>query len=219
MSSNTTVLMASLLPVRTDLHLARKVWHMGMGLFAAGVFQTGISRETAVAILGSVFVVFYILEQFRLRVPELNAFTIRIAKPLMRSSEVNRVSGLPYYALGLAVAIALFPRPIGLLAILYLACGDPIASLIGIRYGDRSIRFANGKSLIGTAAGMLVCAAVTFVFLLQFPISLPTLLALTTIGGIAGGGAELLPVEMDDNFTIPVVSGFIMWLAFILFSV
>jgi len=35
------------------------------------------------------------------------------------------------------------------------------------------------------------------------------------LGGFAGAVSELLPLELDDNFTIPVVSGFILWLGFI----
>jgi dolichol kinase len=40
-------------------------------------------------------------------------------------------------------------------------------------------------------------------------------LILSLVGGIAGGTAELLPLEVDDNFSIPVVSGFVLWLTFI----
>jgi len=45
------------------------------------------------------------------------------------------------------------------------------------------------------------------------------LIALTVMGGLAGGGAELLPLEVDDNFSIPIVSGFVLWLAFILLGI
>ena len=35
------------------------------------------------------------------------------------------------------------------------------------------------------------------------------------MGGLSGGLAELIPFDMDDNFVIPVVSGFMLWLGMI----
>jgi dolichol kinase len=137
----------------------------------------------------------------------------------MRSCEVDRFSGVPYYLSAAILAIGIFPQPIAVLSILYLACGDPIASLFGILYGKKSIRFANGKSCVGTIAGISTCAVTTFIFLNGLHLSGGTLLGLTLIGGLAGGTAELLPFEVDDNFVIPIVSGFILWLAFILLGI
>jgi dolichol kinase len=39
---------------------------------------------------------------------------------------------------------------------------------------------------------------------------------MTLLGGFAGAVAEALPLDIDDNFSIPVVSGFIMWAGFLL---
>jgi dolichol kinase len=67
-------------------------------------------------------------------------------------------------------------------------------------------------------AGVITCAIIAFLFLSSLAVPTGTLLALTVIGGIAGGTVELLPLEVDDNFTIPVVSGFVMWLGFLAFG-
>lgn len=205
-----------ILHVRSDLHLARKVWHMGMGMLIAFIYLAGLPTTPSVLILMTCFAVTLGVETARLRNPSFNKKMIRLFSPVMRSCEVNRITGIPYYLAASTVAIAVFPKPVAVLSILYLACGDPMASLAGILYGDRSIRFANGKSLIGTIAGILTCALVTFVFLSTMAVPAGSLLALTLLGGLAGGTAELLPVDADDNFTIPVISGFVMWLGFIL---
>jgi dolichol kinase len=71
--------------------------------------------------------------------------------------------------------------------------------------------------LIGTAAGVGACALVTLIFLKVYPVPVSdgAWLALSVVGGLAGGLAELAPFDMDDNFTIPMISGFVMWLGFI----
>jgi len=201
---------------RSDLHLIRKLWHMSMGLVIVTLYSSGVSQSSGVFILGSVFLVFYFFENLRLRVPALNSLAIKLFKPLMRENEVHQVSGLPLYALGSMVAILIFPKPVAILSILYLALGDPMASLFGILYGNKSIRFANGKTLVGTMAGVVVCTLVSFVFLSSL-IENPLHLGLVSlVGGLMGGTAEMLPLDVDDNFSIPVVSGFAMWLIFIL---
>ncbi len=203
----------------------RKAWHLLMGLFIVGVYMAGLSRSQGVLVLGVFLVLFLGMETIRLRVPSINDAVVRFWGPLMRSCEVNRYSGTPYYIASALIAVGIFPKPIAALSIAFLAVGDPIASLFGILYGDRSIRFSNGKSLIGTLAGMIACAGVAFVFLnfmnqTQFlELKFEHLLILSGIGGVAGGGAELLPMEVDDNFAIPVVSGFVLWLAFIVMGI
>jgi dolichol kinase len=209
------------LRVRSDLHLMRKLWHMLMGLFMVGIYMAGLTRSEGVLILGFFLAMCLAGETARLRIPAMNELVIRFWGPLMRSCEVDRYSGTPYYIASSLIAVGIFPKPIAALSIAFLAVGDPIASLFGILYGDRSVRFSNGKSLIGTAAGMIAFSGVAFLFLqfmnsTQFmELKFEHLLILSAIGGIAGGGAELLPMEVDDNFAIPVVSGFMLWLAFI----
>lgn len=208
------------LALRSDLHLARKAWHLIMGLTIVAVYLiSGMSRTTGVLILGSVLGLDLIMELTRLRVPAVNQMIMKRWGLIMRSHEANCLSTIPYYLSAAILAIAIFPKPIAALSLLYLACGDPIASLFGILYGDKSVRFKSGKSLIGTLAGVGMCAVVTFLFLSALGMSADLVLLLTFIGGIAGGTAELVPLEVDDNFSIPIVSGFILWLAFILIGI
>jgi diacylglycerol kinase (CTP) len=209
------------LHMRNDLHLARKLWHFGMGMFMVGIFVfSGISNSTAVMILGSALGIALLIETARLKVPALNDQVVKLWGPFMRSCEVNKMSGVPFYILATLLAFGIFPKPVGVLSVLYLAIGDPTASLVGILYGKDSKRLAQGKSLVGTLAGVVTCALVTLVFLKTYPVPVSDTawLTLSVVGGLAGGLAELAPFDMDDNFTIPMISGFVMWLGFIVFG-
>lgn len=207
------------LHLRSDLHLLRKVWHMTMGMTVALIYYSGMSRSSAVVILGAILGTDLLLESLRLRIPSVNDKILRLWGPIMRNCEVNRMSGVPHYLASAILAIGIFPKPVAILSILYLACGDPIASLFGVLYGKHGIRMSSGKSLIGTTAGVLTCMLVTIIFLKSLGLSNDVIWTLSLVGGLAGGTAELLPLEMDDNFTIPVVSGFALWLAFIVLGV
>lgn len=207
------------LHARNDLHLMRKAWHMTMGMTIAYLYLAGMSRGSAVVILACILGWDLAMETARLRVPAFNEKIMRIVGPLMRSCEVDRISGIPHYLASCILAIGLFPRPVAILSILFLAVGDPIASLMGIRFGHHGPRFKSGKSLIGTASGVATCMILAFVFMRSMQVPTAPAAAVAMVGGLAGGTAELLPVDLDDNFTIPVVSGFALWLSFMIFGV
>jgi diacylglycerol kinase (CTP) len=204
---------------RQELHIARKLWHFFLGLTIVLVYTlTGMSRTDGILILGSVLGLDIFVEMARLRMPSFNEQVLKVMGPFMRSCEVNRLSGVPFYLAAAVIALAIFPKTVAILSLLFLAFGDPLASTFGILYGDRGPRFSNGKSLIGTLAGITACMLVSLVVLSSLNLAPLELLSLTLIGGIAGGTAEMLPLEVDDNFAIPIVSGFVLWLAFILFG-
>ncbi len=207
------------LPYRSDLHLMRKIWHMVMGLVIVWVYMSGISRTNGVLILGSVLGFDLILEALRLRNPAINEKMIRFWGGILRAEEMHRLSTIPQYVSASMIAVGLFPKPVAILSILYLACGDPMASFFGILYGHKGRRFANGKSLVGTLAGVTVCTLVTVIYLKSISFSDESVLFLSILGGLAGGMAEMLPFDIDDNFIIPVVSGFALWLGFLILGI
>jgi diacylglycerol kinase (CTP) len=192
---------------------------MVMGLLIVGLYLTVVSQSLAILLLGSALGIILIAETIRLRIPSVNERLVRAMGAIIRSSEVNRMSGIPFYVGASLLSIAIFPKTIAALSILFLACGDPIASVFGILYGKYSVRFANGKSLIGTLAGVLTCIMVSLVFLKASGLEDAQVLILSLIGGVAGGAAEMLPIEVDDNFSIPVVSGFALWLGYIFLGI
>ena len=206
---------AQALPMRNDLHLMRKIWHMVMGLTIVTLYVAGFPKPLALLILGSLLVFSVLMELARLKNPVMNERCVRFFGYLMRTNEVNEISGMPYYIASAFFAIAVFPIHVAMLSLLYLALGDPIASFFGILYRGRSISLRQGKSFHGTVAGFLACAAATWIYLGAVGMGGLNHIRLTLLGGFAGAIAELLPLEIDDNFTIPVVSGLIMWLGFV----
>jgi dolichol kinase len=198
---------------RSDLHLARKCFHMSgaMGILVPYLFFD-YSREMMSAILGTLLAIIMSIEYARARWEWVNGVAVRCMGPIMRDTEVNQLSGIPFYMASCLFAFLIFPEHITVLSILYLAFGDPSSSFFGVLYG-RSKIFPN-KSLQGTLGGFFVCAVATFAYLLWQGMNPELILVLSLLGGFAGAVAELLPLNVDDNFAIPVVSGALMVVAF-----
>jgi diacylglycerol kinase (CTP) len=192
---------------RSDLHLLRKIWHMGVGSLCLFVYYQ--SGQTAMswgwAILG-VAVTGFTIDIVRARWSAFNELVLSLMGPFMRASEKDGFTGMPFYALGVSLALLLFPEKIALLATMFLVYSDPICSFFGIIYGKDKIM--PNKSLQGAMAGFFTCYLITLFYGLHYQASGIHLLIFAVAGGIVGSIAEMLSAfNIDDNLTIPVVSG------------
>ncbi|AUN97047.1 hypothetical protein DOM21_16465 [Bacteriovorax stolpii] len=199
------------LRLRTDLHLTRKIWHISTGLAGLVAYKkSGISVDNVAYILLAFAVAAFLFEFLRLRNPKVNQVAMLLMKPVMRESERNSVSGLPFYALGVSLALFFFPERIAILAILFLIFADPIASFFGILYGRDKI--LPNKSLQGTIAAFSVCYLATIVYGLIYVGPSTHLLVFAILAGIIGAISEMCSQFVDDNLCIPVVSGLGLYL-------
>lgn len=197
---------------RSDIHLARKIWHM-VGVSLIALIYTQVSESTAIILLGLAWVLLVPFDFFRQKYPSLNDLAISVFRPIMRQSEVHRFAGTSYLITGLLIVAMFFPRPVALLTMLFLAFADPIASYFGIRYGKDKI--FGEKSLQGSMAAFFVCAFLTFGYLAIHGMMTDRLLMVSLLGGLIGAFSELIPIwKLDDNLTLPVLSATALWLVF-----
>lgn len=192
---------------RNDLHVIRKLWHMGTGLTGLLVYfwlQIG-QRPMAISLLVLAAVAFSV-EFARLHVKAVNQHVMKLMGPFMRESERNSLSGFPFYALGVGLSLYFFEEKIAILAILFLVFSDPISSFFGVLLGREKI--LPNKSLQGSLAGFITCYLVTLFYLNAYGENSVQALAFALFAGLIGSVSELLSIFIDDNLTIPVFSGF-----------
>ena len=192
---------------RSDLHILRKIWHMGIGSTCLFIYyQSGQSAMSWGWVIFGVAMAGFTLDIVRARWTALNELILTLMGPFMRNSERTGFTGLPFYALGVSLALLLFPEKIALLATMFLVYSDPICSFFGIIYGKDKIM--PNKSLQGAMAGFFTCYLITLFYGLYYQASGINLLIFAVAGGIVGAVAEMLSAfNIDDNLTIPVVSG------------
>lgn len=194
------------LRMRNDVHIVRKLWHMGTGLIGLAFYvSSGLEQKTmAFALIGLALAAFMV-EILRMRIEAVNNVVLKVMGPFMRESERNSVSGFPFYALGVGISLALFNEKIAILSTMFLVFGDPISSYFGITFGKEKI--LPNKSLQGAMAGFITCYLITF-FFTYFFVGLSTSVVLFAIlGGLLGMIGELASIVADDNLTIPIISG------------
>ncbi len=192
---------------RSDLHLLRKIWHITTG--SIGIFIFTISSESqrtwafvtlAIAILG------FLVDFIRNKVPAVNEIVIKVMGPLMRRSEREGVTGLPFYALGISLALFFFSRDIAIVSSMFLVFSDPLSSFFGVLYGKDKI--LPNKSLQGAVAGFFTCYLITLFYAMNTTTTGTHLLVFSIVAGVIGAASELVSAfNIDDNLTIPVLSG------------
>jgi diacylglycerol kinase (CTP) len=191
---------------RSDLHLLRKLWHMGVGLIGVAFYLiSGISADKLAIALLALAAIAIVIDILRINNQQVQRASLLIMAPFMRKSELRSITGLPFYAVGVALSLILFSEKIAMLSILFLIFADPISSYVGIRFGKD--KFLPNKSIQGSLAGFFVCAIITLIYILIIGNVGPYLILFALLAGLVGSISEMMSFLIDDNLTIPVISG------------
>lgn len=192
---------------RSDLHILRKLWHITTGSIGIFIFLNSNQSQTFWATLVlCISVVGFTVDFIRNRAPLFNRIIIKLMGPLMRRSERDGMSGLPFYALGISLSLFFYSRDIAIISTMFLVFSDPLSSFFGVLYGKDKI--LPNKSLQGAVAGFFTCYLITLFYTMNTSQLGTHLLVFSIISGIIGASSELISAfNIDDNLTIPVVSG------------
>lgn len=206
----------------------RKVFHSSIGFLTLWLYTQGVVLTQVNPVLITLFVVITATDFMRFRNAALNKLYCQILGPLMREKEVNTYNGVIWYLLGLVIVFSAFSKDIALLAVLLLSWADTAASTFGRAFGHLTPKFGR-KSLAGSMASFttgVISAVLLYKHFIpayshlnqpgdimwtpqtsniQFPL-------LVLLSGLVGAVSEAIDVfDIDDNFTIPVLSACFMW--------
>lgn len=187
----------------------------------AGVGASLSSKREMITAAMALTLLWVSADLIRLQISSLNETGLKCFAALVREGEEKRLSGISYYLIGATVAVIVFPRDIALLAILFLGFGDPVAALVGLKFGRHP-----SASPLKTWEGTFGCFVACFLITLAASFLLPTFeslrladrVLLALIGGVSATVGELLPLQTDDNLSMPIISGALFWLVASLFN-
>ncbi len=180
----------------------RRVFHLTAGsLIAVGVLVS--PQELAQWALIAATLLMVAFEAARAAPPGAHD-TLARRLPLFKATEREQITGATFMTLAATLLVFVFDRATSALALLFLAVGDPCAALIGVR--DRRLRVF-GKSLIGAAAFAVAAMTAGALASLHPDAALTWRMA---AGAAVAALAELAPLPVDDNVSVPVASAGVM---------
>ena len=154
------------------------------------------------------------IDIIRLKKLPLHGFLNQLLGPILREHESADFAGASYILSASVFTILLFDKRVAVAAISFIILGDIAAALIGRKFGKTKIKWSlannrinwnNRKSLEGSLSCLIMCLLVAMVV----P-HLPLWVGIT--GALIATVVEGISLPIDDNFSVPLVSGLVMHL-------
>lgn len=210
--------------------IPRKVFHSSIGVLTLWLYTKGTTIPQLFVPLFTCFSGVLINDLVRLNNPEINKFVTSQMWFIIRESEKNSYNGTLFYLAGVLIVLYLYPKDISVLSILLLSWADTAASTVGRKYGKYTPKLGERKSLAGAlgsfAIGVFSAYLLYGYFIPGYDVNNPGDIYWTPelsklnfhvysiLVGFIASVSELVDLwGLDDNFTIPVLSGtLVYWL-------
>jgi dolichol kinase len=175
-----------------------------------------IPKSVALTILIPLTLLFLLSDLARMTIPAARGIYHRFFGFLLRSHELStsrfHLTGATYVLISATVGVWVFPKVVFVSAFAILIVSDSVAALIGRRFGRHPFF---RKSLEG--AGAFFVSAVVVILISPKVQFLPAEYAI----GFAGAGVGTLveswtTKEIDDNLSIPLSIGLVMWALYLI---
>jgi len=161
-----------------------------------------LSKAQVLYVLIPASFVFFLFDTARLRSWRIWDSVSHIWGPMVRPKEHDQYTGATWIMIGVVITIRLFSKPVAICAIVFIILGDIASALVGRKLGKH--RFGD-KSFEGSAAFFLVCLIpAALVPGMEFWVA--------TIGAAIATVTEAVSKKVDDNLSVPLVSGLCMHL-------
>ncbi|VAX25623.1 hypothetical protein MNBD_NITROSPINAE02-583 [hydrothermal vent metagenome] len=181
-------------------HIPRKIYHLVSASIIPTIYLLEIFDRDLIIVSVSIVTALWLGFDFaRIYVRPINELFSRSFSFLMKEKEVDQLTGMSYVLIGSTIALLLFPPMVAVASLYFMSIGDPAASIIGKAIGR--FKVSGGRTAEGSAAMFMVCLLVAFSLDLNFR---------AVFGAFAAVLTELFSGAIDDNLTVPVISGVVM---------
>jgi dolichol kinase len=187
--------------VRKSIHLC--------SLSIPGVYYF-ISKELALSIIIPITLAFFSVDLARYYHKPTREWFYRSFGWLLRKHESDevrkRLTGATNILISGIICILIFPKIIIVNAFAILILSDITSALVGRRFGRRKFLHKSREGALGfLVAGLVV------VFLAPKVEVLTAEYLIGVIGVLVGAVVESLSIKIDDNISVPLSIGFVMW--------
>jgi phosphoserine phosphatase/dolichol kinase len=148
-----------------------------------------------VLVMATAYMISEVERMFGTNLPLFTSITMLATR---KSENQEFVTSPIFFALGIALPLVIFPEPIGYVSVTILTLGDGFASIFGQKFGTIQIPFNKPKYIEGTLFGFLLAFLGSLRFIDPFS---------AVIASAVGIFVESLPLPLNDNLTIPLISG------------
>jgi phosphoserine phosphatase len=165
-----------------------------------------LNRHLAALLISLTTLLYIISELTRIMGRTFPILTAITAQAAVKLEPYEFATAPIFYALGIILALTIFPPAAGYASIAILTLGDGAATLFGKKLGKTRFPFNKAKNLEGSILGFTLAFLGATLFI--DPIR-------ALIGAAAGMLTECLPTPINDNLIIPLTAGIILTLTLV----
>jgi len=156
-----------------------------------------LNKEQILILSVIITICFITADILRMNFTLAEKYFLTICSKLLRQNEIRKgLTGASYLFIGMTITILIFDKQAAVPAMLFLCVADPMAAIFGKNFGK--IKIYN-KTLAGFLA-FSITASVIVISITDY--------GLTGMGiALLTAAVELLPIGINDNLVIPLVSG------------
>jgi len=193
---------------RIRLEIKRQPFHILLGLLLIALINYDLLTPIILLIITLIVII--------------GSFLLKKTKPkiihnllqfIERKEDLEKLpgKGLIAYLIGALIVLTLFDKDIAMASIIILALGDSFSRLIG-PFGRIKHPFNNTKFLEGVIAGMIAASLGAMLFIKPSEAIVASFMAML----LEGLNLRIFNLKIDDNITIPLIAGTVIWLIRIL---
>ncbi len=181
--------------------VSRKVLHLTSAAIPAVYLL--VDRPLMLRLLVPCVLIAVVVETLRFASPRFATLFRTTVGFMVRAVEWQRLTGATYVLVASIISVYLFPKPVAIAALFVMSVSDSAASLMGITFGRT--RFL-GKSLAGSGAFFVTAVVILW---LHWPDATGVGLLVAVVATLAEAipTVKLGPVELNDNLTVPLLTG------------
>ncbi len=171
--------------------------------FILPVFYFLTDKPRALTAVGAIALFFLALDLARLLSSRVNLIFFQKVKNVYRWREQKKFSSITIFLMAMFLTILLFERNLAILACSFLTFGDFAGKIFGVAFGRHRLF---QKTIEGSLAHFNACLISAYILSHFLGTSPPVWIA----GSAASSIFELLPLGVDDNFTVALLSASVM---------
>jgi dolichol kinase len=183
----------------------RSVFHALSAILGATALSVVQSRNLILGAAATAAALAWTMEASRRAFPAVNDRLMGLFGPFAHPHETQRINSATWYSTALLLLALTGATTLCGVAVLVLGLGDPMAALVGRRFGR--LKLLHGRTLEGSLGFLLSAGAVAVLWtwgVRGLPLAPALLVALGA--ALAGTLMELTSFRIDDNLSIPLAA-------------
>lgn len=200
------------LPQLRISNYSRSIFHATWGIIAVIISEFLVEPKDLIWVSGGFTTLAWLSEIIKSSGPQGLAAIKKVFGPLLHAHEEKTISSATWYATSITICTLLFQYEFLILGVLSLAIGDPMAALVGRKWGR--IKLIYRRTLEGSMAFWLSAFLICYFDLWYFHnvpekgivFSNHQALIVALFAGLGGALGELFSKRIDDNFSVPIAT-------------